>query len=298
MLGLRAGRIPHNDPTGEEPHMMEFVVLGSAGWIPQQTRMTTCLALRTDQVLLLFDAGTGLSRLAFEPLSRLVPSPDRPVHVFLTHLHLDHVVGLSYLSALWSNPTVIHLPPREVSGVGPEVFEGLFGGPFHTRPLTEVLPDISVVVTPLGGSWVDGHRVVCQEQDHPGGSAGYRVDDVLTFITDSRPGVASERLAAGVRILAHEAWSSERDDPGGVRATQQGHSSAAVAARVARGAGVGELLLSHMPPAGEDYLQSILDEARSIFPQTELCADGSSRSMPEAGSPLCGSGPPERRCQG
>jgi len=259
--------------------MTEFVVLGSAGWLPQETRMTTCLALRAEAVLFVFDAGTGLSRLAFEPLERLVPPADRPVHVFLTHLHLDHVVGLSYLPALWSNRTVIHLPPREVSGMGPEVFDDLFGGPFHTRALTQLLSDVSLTVAPLGASWVEGHRVVSQAQDHPGGSTGYRIGDLLAFVTDCRPGGDSVRLAQGVRILVHEAWSNAQDDPGGVRAAQQGHTSAAGAAQTALLAGVGELLLGHLPPAGEAYLQSMLEEARSIFPRTNLCADGLSRTF-------------------
>lgn len=259
--------------------MTEFVVLGSAGWLPQHTRMTTCLALRTDEALFVLDAGTGLSRLAFEPLRRLVPPQDRPVHILLTHLHLDHVVGLSYLSALWSNRTVIHLPPREISGVGPEVFDGLFGGPFHTRPLAQVLPEVAVVVAPLGGSQVEGHVVVTQARDHPGGSTGYRIDDRLAFITDSRPGGASAELARGVRVLVHEAWTSQKDDPEGLRAAQQGHTSAAGAARTAREAGVGELLLSHLPPSGEEYLSTILEEARGIFPRTDLCSDGLSRKL-------------------
>lgn len=241
--------------------------------------MTTCMALRADEALFVLDAGTGLSRLAFEPWRRLIPPLDRPIHVFLTHLHLDHVVGLSYLSALWSNRTVIHLPPRETTDVGPEVLDGLFGGPFHARPLTDVLPDISLTVTPFAESWVEGHRVLSRAQDHPGGSAGYRIDDALALITDCRPGSDPQQLAGGVRILVHEAWSGEQDDPGGLRAAQQGHSSAAGAARTARDAGVGELLLCHLPPAGEGYLGGMLEEARSIFPHSGLCEDGLTRSL-------------------
>jgi ribonuclease BN (tRNA processing enzyme) len=83
----------------------------------------------------------------------------------------------------------------------------------------------------------------------------------------------------GVQVLVHEAWSSEGDDPGGLRAAQDGHSSAAGAARTALEAGAGELLLGHLPPAEEEYLQSMLADARSIFPRTDLCSDGMSRFL-------------------
>jgi ribonuclease BN (tRNA processing enzyme) len=257
----------------------EFVVLGSAGWLPQAARMTTCMALSMEESLFLLDAGTGLSRLAFEPFRRLVPPRDRPVHIFLTHFHLDHVVGLSYLPALWSNPTVIHLPPAEVTGVGPKVFDRLFGGPFNSKPIGDILADISLVMAPLGPAQVEGRTVETRRQDHPGGSVGLRIDDWLAFITDCRPSDASMRLAEGVRILVNEAWTSGKDDPGGVRAARDGHSSAAKAAQTAKDAGTGELLLSHLPPAEEEHLQSILDEARGIFPNTSLCADGLSRTL-------------------
>ena len=90
--------------------MAELVILGSSGWIPQDGRMTSSLALRLEEDLLIFDAGSGIGRLSREPFRRLVPAPGRPIHLFLTHLHFDHLVGLTFLPALWSNPTLVHVP--------------------------------------------------------------------------------------------------------------------------------------------------------------------------------------------
>ena len=58
------------------------------------------------------------------------------------------------------------------------------------------------------------------------------------------------------------------------------HTSALDAARVARDAGAGELLLSHLSPlADESYYTEMLAAARTIFPATSLCEDGLSRVL-------------------
>lgn len=44
-------------------------------------------------------------------------------------------------------------------------------------------------------------------------------------------------------------------------------------------AGVGELLLSHLPPDDEDYHRAMLSRAQTIFPRTSLCEDGLSRRL-------------------
>ncbi len=66
---------------------MRMQVLGCAGGIGGQARLTTCL--RVDQDILL-DAGTGVASLTLDQLKDID-------HVFLTHCHLDHVAGLALL---------------------------------------------------------------------------------------------------------------------------------------------------------------------------------------------------------
>jgi ribonuclease Z len=254
--------------------LIELVVLGSSGWIPLDGRMTTALALRLDEDLLLFDAGSGLGRLGSEPFRRLIPEGDRPIRLFLTHLHLDHLVGLTFLPALWSNPTVVHVPAQDATGVGPHTLDSILGSPFFPLAFHELLPGLSREAVREGEWPVNGWRLVAKRQKHPGGSLAYRLDDLFAFLTDCTYDPGAGEFAAGVRLLVHEAWTHEGDDPGADRARTSGHSSAEQAARVARDAGVGELLLSHLPPADDAYYAEMLDRARAIFPNTNLCSDG------------------------
>lgn len=241
--------------------------------------MTTSLVLRFDDALLLFDAGTGLARLGWEPFRRLIPPDDRPIHLFLTHLHLDHTIGLTFLPALWSNPTVVHVPAQEAGGAGAEVFGRLFGGPFFPLAFEDLLPEISLETLGPGETRVEGLRISARQQQHPGGSLGYRVEDALAFITDAARHPDTDDFARGVRVLVHEAWIGEHDGSEADGAGLNGHSSAEDAAQVARDAEVGELLLCHLPLADEDRHAGMLARAQAIFPRTDLCADGMTRQI-------------------
>lgn len=67
---------------------MNLTVLGCAGGIGGRERYTTCLLLDDD---ILLDAGTGIANLSLAQLIKID-------HVFLSHSHLDHIVGLALLS--------------------------------------------------------------------------------------------------------------------------------------------------------------------------------------------------------
>jgi ribonuclease BN (tRNA processing enzyme) len=76
---------------------MEITFLGTAGWMPNDQRETASIAVRVGSSLILLDAGTGIRRLVTDPA---LHGGVESIHVMLSHFHLDHVVGLSYLSAL------------------------------------------------------------------------------------------------------------------------------------------------------------------------------------------------------
>src|SRR5262245_45049975 len=67
---------------------MRIVPLGTTGYHPNELRQTACYLLPESGTL--FDAGTGLFRLA----KHLVTDE---LDIFLSHAHLDHVVGLTFL---------------------------------------------------------------------------------------------------------------------------------------------------------------------------------------------------------
>ena len=240
----------------------QVVILGSGGWIPNHGRATSCLAIRVQKRLVLLDAGTGVANLRSRPdLLHGVEAVD----IFLSHFHLDHVIGISYLPG-WG------LPPISVSGPGAlfgsstrVILESLSSPPFFSAPLSSYIADVKEVTE--GENRTDGLDVQARIQErHPGKSLAYRLGDLLTYCTDTAVDPANGAFARGSKILLHEAWGVDSSPE------PYAHSSAAEAAEIAQASGVERLKLIHLPPRVADYTV-MLDAARAIFPQTSLARD-------------------------
>ena len=67
---------------------MKLIALGTAGYHPTERRQTACFLL--PELGIVLDAGTGMFRLR----ERLATTQ---LDIYLTHAHLDHVAGLTFL---------------------------------------------------------------------------------------------------------------------------------------------------------------------------------------------------------
>ena len=91
----------------------------------------------------------------------------------------------------------------------------------------------------------------------------------------------SVELARGADVLVHEATFLQEEQALADRAR---HSTAAMAARVAREADVQALLLTHFSPRyeseGGSRMEDLLAEARAVFPDTHLARDFFAHEVP------------------
>lgn len=256
-----------------------LMVLGTQGWIPGPHRATTCLAYREGDALLVFDAGTGLARFLDEPARALLDGV-ATVHLFLTHYHLDHSCGLSYLSGIFPHRRVtIHVPDEAVNGVPPQSgAPTLIRPPFFPEALNDQA-DVDLVTLPAGRSVIAGLPVDMRPQHHSDISVAYRVGDRFVLATDTVADAGTAQFARGAEVLLHEAWidGEEEDDPrqrAVVQRTYTSHSSARQAARLAADAAVRDLYLIHLNPLfDEAYYRHMERAARRIFPSASVPAD-------------------------
>ena len=240
---------------------MRLLLLGTAGYHPNDSRDTACLML--PELGLVFDAGTSMFRVR-DYLQTAT------LDIFLTHAHLDHVVGLTFLlDVLYGHSMVavrVHGEPHKLAAIEKHLFsEHLFPVP---PPYTAV-PLEDEVWLPDGGSI---HHF---QLDHPGGSVGYRIDwpdRSMAYVTDTTaaPDAPYIDIIRGVDLLVHEC-----NVPDGMEALalMTGHSCTTPVAQVAAAAGVGRLVLVHVNPLSKDDDPVGLSIARRIFPATELGLD-------------------------
>ncbi len=240
---------------------MKLILLGTTGYHPCETRQTACMFLPEHGVLL--DAGTGMFRLP-----RFLRTSE--LDIFLTHVHLDHVIGLTYLfSVVALHPldrVRVHGRPENLQAVE----EHLFAEPlFPKRPPMEFLPLKDMEPLPAGG------RLTHFPLKHQGDSVGYRLDwpgHSMAYVTDTTAEQDADYLARirGVDLLLHECYFSDSEADW---ARRTGHSHTTPVAEVARRAGVGRLVLVHINPlaVGDDPIG--LDTARKIFSETKIGED-------------------------
>lgn len=67
---------------------MKVIFLGTNGWYDNETGNTVCVLIDAPEGYVILDAGNGIHKL-----DRYM-TEDKPAYLFLSHFHLDHIVGL------------------------------------------------------------------------------------------------------------------------------------------------------------------------------------------------------------
>ena len=237
---------------------------------------TSCVELElADGSPVVLDAGTGIRLLGL----RLASQPRRPIHLCLTHLHLDHLEGLGFFIPLWEPDRELHIwgPASPVDTLEERIARYL-SPPLFPVELSEVPSAITFHDVPDDEFEIGSARVRAEPVTHRGPTVGYRFEDngyVLTYIPDHEPylGVETDEvepewlsgfaLAEGANVLMHDSQYFEEEYPSHVG---WGHSSVAHAVAFARIAEVGQLLLFHHDPLHtDDQLRSLEARAADLW---------------------------------
>lgn len=243
---------------------MQLRFLGTTGYHPTDLRHTACLMLPEIGVVL--DAGTGMYRVG-----RLLETDT--LDIFLTHSHLDHIIGLTYLFSVLAGREHVAVRVHGQADKLQAIKDHLFAPPiFPAVPPLTWQPLAQQV--PLQGNG----RLTWFPLDHPGGSVGYRIDWAdrsMAYVTDTTADPQADYVdrIRGVDLLVHECYF-----PDDARAFAQstGHSWATPVAQVAKDAGVQRLVLVHVDPTADSPDPLGLEGMRAIFPRTEIAEDGQS----------------------
>ncbi len=241
---------------------MHLHCLGTAGYHPSPQRHTSTFFIPEASILL--DAGTGVFRLGPHLQSR-------ELDVLITHAHLDHIVGLTYLIGI----KAIH-PLDKVRVWGDPAKLSAIQNHLFSEDLFPVLPAwMEFVPLPPSGFKLGDAIVRYAHLQHPGGSIGFRLDwpgHSVAYVTDTvaNPDEPYVEMLDGVDLLVHECNFTDQEIE---FAKYTGHSWGSAVGSVASAAHAGRLLLTHFSPYADQSLPIDLEVVREQFPRAMLAED-------------------------
>jgi ribonuclease BN (tRNA processing enzyme) len=241
---------------------MRLTVVGCSGSGPGPASAASCYLLEQDGFGLLLDLGNG----AFGTLQGLA-DPDTVDALFLSHLHADHCLDVAPF-VVWHRYSG-RSSGRKVLLYGPADAERRLALAYDgdNATLTDVF-DFSVV-TP-GTSEIGPFAVETARTAHPVECYAVRLTAggrSLVYTGDTGPCQRIVDLARGADVLLAEA-----SHPEGPRLPPDLHLTGREAGEHAAAAGVGRLLLTHVPAWVDGIAQ--LAAASAVFPETELVHTG------------------------
>jgi phosphoribosyl 1,2-cyclic phosphodiesterase len=240
---------------------------------------TACVEVNCGGHILIFDAGSGIRPAG----KNLIGSKVDKVHLFFTHFHYDHVIGLPFFKPLYDPTKSLeiwsgHMPgvmstsqmlrefmrapwfPVEISVCR----AGLISRDFRARDVLRPAPGIAIHTRDL---------------NHPGGCIGYRVEyggRAVALVSDTEhvegeldPNVLD--LIENAELVIYDCAYTEAE-----MAIKRGfgHSTWQQGVKLCRAAGARKLAIFHHEPfRSDDELAAIEAQARKEFSGTFAARD-------------------------
>ncbi len=217
------------------------------------------------------DAGSGI--VAAEPRK------DSSISILISHMHLDHLCGLTFFPALSQKDRRIDIYAAARSGFNTqEGIDRLYSPPYWPLKLTDY--PSNAVYHDLEKKFSIGKvNIECIEVNHPGGSTTYKLEfdgRVLVYAVDFEHNEEKLRelteFARGSDLLIYDGQYTETEYPG---CYGFGHSIPEIGLELAKNAGVKKILFTHHSPSHKDaFMQEWEEKIKKLNPNAGFAKAG------------------------
>jgi ribonuclease Z len=302
----------------------KITILGSSGAVPAFGRFPSSQLIDVQHNHFLVDCGEG-SQMQLARFNGNLHGID---HIFISHLHGDHylgLMGLIFTMHLHHREKDLHIySPHGLQEIITTQLRYSRSVPAYTIVLHTLVPDRPEIIFENKGLTVETiplrHKLPCtgflfrekpkprriDKNNLPEGLPYYRLNELkagfdltdesgkiqyrnadltlppchsrtYAYCSDTAYTESILEQVTGVDVLYHEATFVEADK---TKAVDTLHSTAMEAARIARKAHAGKLLLGHFSARYRE-LDPLLKEAQTIFPETHLATEGQTFTIAE-----------------
>jgi phosphoribosyl 1,2-cyclic phosphodiesterase len=151
---------------------------------------TSCISVTKDDTLIILDGGSGIQRLG----KKIAPEV-KELHILLTHLHIDHTMGLGFFQPMYNPNIQVHLwgPSTSIESLLQRL-RRYFSPPLFPVRLNE-LPKHPIIHEVGNSDFKIGNlQIKSTYICHPGPTLGYRITDgkaVFAYMPDHEPALGS-----------------------------------------------------------------------------------------------------------
>ena len=239
--------------------MIKITFLGTNGWYTTSTGATSCVFAQTPAAYIIFDAGIGFSRAGG------LIKDGRPVYIFISHLHLDHIDGLQTIGKLNLKQGI-----KIITGPGMKKELESFMRPPFMSDLDKMPSKIEICEV----SDFKDFPVESLPLEHGVPATAFRLNidgKILVYALDTGVCDNLTTISRGADLLITESAFLPGVKPNNKHLTPEDAAGAALAAKVKK------LALIHFK--ADDYTDfklrdNALAAARQIFPNTIAPRDG------------------------
>ncbi|MEK2688983.1 MBL fold metallo-hydrolase [Bdellovibrio sp. GT3] len=248
---------------------------------------TTCVELNCGNSQIIIDGGSGIRSISERILNGTAVRKKGPYHIFMTHFHWDHVIGLPFFVPHFIPGEEIHY--YAVQSELEHLIRGLFKKPYFPVPFEALQARIHFhVLEPRKPVQVGEFKVTPYQLDHPDPCWGFKVEaegKAYAHCVDTE-GTRVTQDALGEDLPLYQNidlmyFDAQYTLPELAEKANWGHSAAQVGLEIAFREGIKQVLFAHHDPgARTDHVLELRRQTMEYYSSVAKASSENNEEMP------------------